>query len=82
MIDIFDIDSYVRQIKRSQQPVTAEEMKYLKHARLELMTMTHEPEADTVLDEIDTLLAEQSCTETRVKVRQNYQRRWAGQRQC
>ena len=75
MLDIFDIDSYVRQIKHSQQPPTPEDVKYLKHARVVLMTMTHEPEADTVLDEIDTLLAEQSDTETRVQVNKIHARR-------
>lgn len=60
MIDIFDIDSYIRQIKHSQQPPTPEEVEYLEWARVELMTMTHEPEADNVIDEIDRLLAEQS----------------------
>lgn len=60
MIDIFDIDSYVRHIKRYKQPLTTEEVEYLEQARVELMTMTHEPEADNIIDEIDRLLAEQS----------------------
>lgn len=57
MIDIYDIDSYVRHIKRYKQPLTREEVEYLEWARLELMTMTHEPEADSVIDEIDDVLS-------------------------
>lgn len=57
MIDIFDIDSYVRHIKRYKQPLTTEEVEYLEWARLELMTMTHEPEADNVIDQIDEVLS-------------------------
>lgn len=57
MIDIFDIDSYVRHIKRYKHPLTREEVEYLEQARVELMTMTHEPEADNVIDEIDEVLS-------------------------